>query len=254
MRGDVLDALAFDEHLPAVVQRLEIVRTASHRKASLPQDYARGGQRREWAGRLQKAIAWIELGNPAGLASEQPGRGRSTQIKPHVRLLAGAVAAAVLCFTAPADAQITMKFATLTLNDMQHEYAKLYKEALEKATDGKNQGRGLSRRSTRRRTAADGRPAARHHRSGDRSLGIVLRRRPALPGARPRRPVQGQRACAQGTQRAGDAQADLGLHRQPRHDHDGPACLRWADVRVPRAGDQSRRLRRQAHPSAGLRR
>ncbi|HYJ43492.1 MAG TPA: TRAP transporter substrate-binding protein [Xanthobacteraceae bacterium] len=60
-----------------------------------------------------------------------------TQIKPHVRLLAGAVAAAVLCFTTPADAQITMKFATLTLNDMQHEYAKLYKDALEKATDGK---------------------------------------------------------------------------------------------------------------------
>ncbi len=35
------------------------------------------------------------------------------------------------------QAQITMKFSTLTLNDMQHEYVKLYKDALEKATGGK---------------------------------------------------------------------------------------------------------------------
>ena len=30
-----------------------------------------------------------------------------------------------------------MKFSTLTINDVQHEYIKIYKEELEKATDGK---------------------------------------------------------------------------------------------------------------------
>ena len=47
------------------------------------------------------------------------------------------VAAAALCLAAPAQAQIVMKFATLTINDVQHEYIKLYKEELEKATGGK---------------------------------------------------------------------------------------------------------------------
>ena len=207
MLGDVVDPLAVDEHLPPVVERFEIVRSASHRKASLPQDYARGGQRREWAGRLQKAIAWIELGNPAGLASEQPGRGKTIQIKPHVRLLAGAVAAAVLCFTTPADAQITMKFATLTINDMQHEYIKIYKDELEKATDG--------------RIKVEIYPAGQLGGAPRQTEGLRLGTIEAAIGpselffgADPRfqvlgagRPVQGQRACAQGARRAGVPQA-----------------------------------------------
>ena len=39
---------------------------------------------------------------------------------------------------APAQAQeFTMKFATLTINDIQHEYIKVYKDELEKATNGR---------------------------------------------------------------------------------------------------------------------
>jgi TRAP-type C4-dicarboxylate transport system substrate-binding protein len=46
--------------------------------------------------------------------------------------------ASALVFGGPAQAQqITMKFATLTLNDVQHETLKLYKEQLEKVTNGR---------------------------------------------------------------------------------------------------------------------
>ncbi len=57
------------------------------------------------------------------------------------RLVAGvlaAVAAALVTFGAPASAQeFTMKFATLTINDIQHEYMKAYKAELEKVTNGR---------------------------------------------------------------------------------------------------------------------
>jgi TRAP-type C4-dicarboxylate transport system substrate-binding protein len=51
-------------------------------------------------------------------------------------LCASALASA-LVFCGQAHAQITMKFATLTLNDVQHETLKVYKEELEKATGGR---------------------------------------------------------------------------------------------------------------------
>jgi TRAP-type C4-dicarboxylate transport system substrate-binding protein len=55
-----------------------------------------------------------------------------------VRTLAGSAAAAGLILAAgPSHGQVVMKFATLTLNDVQHEYIKVYKEELEKATGGK---------------------------------------------------------------------------------------------------------------------
>jgi TRAP-type C4-dicarboxylate transport system substrate-binding protein len=56
-----------------------------------------------------------------------------------LRPIASAIAAATLgmALAAPAHAQITMKFATLTLNDVQHETLKLYKEELEKVTGGR---------------------------------------------------------------------------------------------------------------------
>ncbi len=60
--------------------------------------------------------------------------------KVHVRFvsaLSGAVALACLSAGAPAHAQTVMKFATLTLNDMQHEYIKVFKQEIEKATGGK---------------------------------------------------------------------------------------------------------------------
>jgi TRAP-type C4-dicarboxylate transport system substrate-binding protein len=50
--------------------------------------------------------------------------------------LSGATAIA-LSVSGLAHAQTVMKFATLTINDMQHEYIKLYKEELEKVTGGK---------------------------------------------------------------------------------------------------------------------
>ena len=55
------------------------------------------------------------------------------------RPFAGALAAAALGLAAaPSHAQqFTMKFATLTLNDVQHENLKLYKEELEKVTGGR---------------------------------------------------------------------------------------------------------------------
>ena len=57
-----------------------------------------------------------------------------------VRPLAGAIVMAALTVAAagPSQAQqFTMKFATLTLNDVQHETLKLYKEELEKVTGGR---------------------------------------------------------------------------------------------------------------------
>ncbi len=51
--------------------------------------------------------------------------------------LAGAFAIAAFATAATAQTQITMKFATLTLNDVQHETLKLYKDELEKVTGGR---------------------------------------------------------------------------------------------------------------------
>ena len=56
------------------------------------------------------------------------------------RLTAAVLATAVFALAAgpaPAQQQITMKFATLTLNDVQHEYIKAYKEEIEKATNNR---------------------------------------------------------------------------------------------------------------------
>ena len=52
--------------------------------------------------------------------------------------IAGATALLGLALNAtPSQAQTVMKFATLTINDMQHEYIKWYKEEIEKATGGR---------------------------------------------------------------------------------------------------------------------
>jgi TRAP-type transport system periplasmic protein len=49
-----------------------------------------------------------------------------------------AVAAGLVLASAPSRAQeFTMKFATQTINDLQHEYIKVYKTELEKATNGR---------------------------------------------------------------------------------------------------------------------
>jgi TRAP-type C4-dicarboxylate transport system substrate-binding protein len=49
-----------------------------------------------------------------------------------------ALAAGVALATGPAHAQdFTMKFATLTINDVQHEFIKMYKAELEKATNNR---------------------------------------------------------------------------------------------------------------------
>jgi TRAP-type transport system periplasmic protein len=55
------------------------------------------------------------------------------------RLFVPALAAvALLIAAAPSRAQeVVMKFATQTINDMQHEYIKVYKTELEKATNGR---------------------------------------------------------------------------------------------------------------------
>jgi len=45
--------------------------------------------------------------------------------------------AATLMGTAASAQEFTMKFATLTINDIQHEYMKVYKTELEKATNGR---------------------------------------------------------------------------------------------------------------------
>ena len=60
----------------------------------------------------------------------------------HNRLIGGAAALGLLAGLtlggAPAQAQeFTMKFSTLTINDSQHEFLKLYKAELEKATNGR---------------------------------------------------------------------------------------------------------------------
>ena len=56
-----------------------------------------------------------------------------------MRPIVGALAVAAIALAAgPSHAQqFTMKFATLTLNDIQHENLKLYKEELEKVTGGR---------------------------------------------------------------------------------------------------------------------
>jgi len=49
-----------------------------------------------------------------------------------------ALAAAAFTFTARASAQeFTLKFDTQTINDIQHEYMKVFKTELEKASNGK---------------------------------------------------------------------------------------------------------------------
>ncbi len=53
------------------------------------------------------------------------------------RLIAGSAAAIALATGSSQAQQFTMKFATLTLNDVQHENLKLYKDALEKAAGGR---------------------------------------------------------------------------------------------------------------------
>ena len=64
--------------------------------------------------------------------SDMPGRGGRFLV-PSLAIAAGLVLAC-----APARAQdFTMKFATQTLNDMQHEYIKVYKTELEKATNNR---------------------------------------------------------------------------------------------------------------------
>ncbi|MEW6454441.1 MAG: TRAP transporter substrate-binding protein [Pseudomonadota bacterium] len=58
----------------------------------------------------------------------------------HNRFIGGAttLALAALALAAPAQAQeYTMKFATLTINDSQHEFIKMYKTELERATNGR---------------------------------------------------------------------------------------------------------------------
>jgi TRAP-type C4-dicarboxylate transport system substrate-binding protein len=55
------------------------------------------------------------------------------------RLALAALAVAAAAFASPPlrAQQITMKFATLTINDVQHEYIKTYKAEIEKATDNR---------------------------------------------------------------------------------------------------------------------
>ena len=57
---------------------------------------------------------------------------------PFGRRIAAAAAVAAAFAAAPSQAQqITMKFATQTINDVQHEFIKVYKTELEKATNGR---------------------------------------------------------------------------------------------------------------------
>ena len=64
--------------------------------------------------------------------SDMPGRGHRVLV-PSLAIVAGLMLAG-----APARAQdFTMKFATQTINDMQHEYIKVYKTELEKATNNR---------------------------------------------------------------------------------------------------------------------
>src|SRR5262245_36206901 len=58
--------------------------------------------------------------------------------KARVRLVFAAMAAAAVFVPGPACAQdFVMKFATQTINDVQHEFIKLYKAELEKATNNR---------------------------------------------------------------------------------------------------------------------
>jgi len=59
--------------------------------------------------------------------------------RPFSRRIAAVVAVAAAAFAAaPSQAQqITMKFATQTINDVQHEFIKVYKTELEQATNGR---------------------------------------------------------------------------------------------------------------------
>src|SRR4030088_98501 len=61
--------------------------------------------------------------------------------RPFSRRIAAVVAVAAAAFAAaPSQAQqITMKFATQTINDVQHEFIKVYKTELEQATNGRMQ-------------------------------------------------------------------------------------------------------------------
>jgi TRAP-type C4-dicarboxylate transport system substrate-binding protein len=63
----------------------------------------------------------------------------SIKLKSFTGPVAGAAAIAALCLSGvPSQAQeFTMKFATLTINDIQHEALKLYKEELEKVSGGR---------------------------------------------------------------------------------------------------------------------
>src|SRR5262245_22842860 len=58
------------------------------------------------------------------------------------RLLATLAATAAIAFSAGTASaqQFVMKFATLTINDVQHEFIKMYKEELEKVTNGRIRG------------------------------------------------------------------------------------------------------------------
>ena len=51
--------------------------------------------------------------------------------------LAGAIAAFAIVALPASAAEFTMKFGTATFNDTQHQYIKFYKEALEKASNGR---------------------------------------------------------------------------------------------------------------------
>jgi TRAP-type transport system periplasmic protein len=60
--------------------------------------------------------------------------------RPSGRHIAVAVMVAAAFAAAPSQAQqVTMKFATQTINDVQHEFIKVYKAELEKATNGRMQ-------------------------------------------------------------------------------------------------------------------
>ena len=62
--------------------------------------------------------------------------------RPSGRHIAVAVMVAAACAAAPSQVQaqqVTMKFATQTINDVQHEFIKVYKAELEKATNGRMQ-------------------------------------------------------------------------------------------------------------------
>src|SRR5262245_55953954 len=88
----------------------------------------------------------IEFGFLNGLASLTGTFGRIGKMAicglANTRLLAGAAALALVAGlalgVAPAGAQdFTMKLATLTINDSQHEFLKMYKAEIEKVSNGR---------------------------------------------------------------------------------------------------------------------